>query len=1036
MIQLYNNMDFELEKNIYNSFKKMISSCINNSKYELEVRFGKYNNNNNSFSPGVDYKNFKKILEELYSNKNFKYLEDFDILTISTSDKDNNYYKCVKNINSIKQICQNESFINEDIYFLEKTKKIDILDINDYSIRVEKSSEIKLNEDIQNKIIENDNKFYRYKKRYSFESIDGNFRIDLSITKNSPNHDDFKKGITGYSSFRKSNILNKPNNFEIEIEYLPNSEIISSKKINNSEKIDKLTNNFLSNINFILKYIQNTDFPMSNSTQNNIFDKYVKSFIINEYNKDTIFSLQKNKKNYFLGADTCILKAENLINKDDIQHEFNYINDKYPNDYAVTVKADGERVLLFIDNEGFSYLVNNRIDFKDTGLRFDKDIGNTLIDAEYLEDTNTLLTFDILFYNSIDYRTRILFRMGTQDSSLPESRYEKLSTLIEKLKVMRKKYASNYKSSFNILLKKHYFPIIEKKNIFKLSTELWNKREINFNYNIDGLIYTPRNETYHNVNNGFRWRNNLKWKPLNLTSIDFLVQIKKDSENRDIIKPYRFYDDNSKGYKIKYYKIAILKVGQRIGKNYVGKYFNPITGSEYREGIDCYVARIFTDNNKKIYASNDLDEIKEEIQDNNIVEFIYNKQNSIGFEWEPIRIRHDKTEILKRTGSISNTANDIQIATSIWNSYHEYDGKLLDENIFEIIENDYYYQRIKQEVDNKVSKYYTHNDENNKYDALEERSKSIDSNIRNFNNYVKHLLYKTVTDHYRNKTGINDISLLDLGAGKGGDLTKYIKNNIQKVHALDFDKVNISNLLSRYNSLDNQSQGILKNLETYIGDFTRLMNNGDSSYKKDIESQNKLINFYKTSGFYIFNIISCQFAIHYAFKDEISMRGFIHNIYNNLPIGGLFFGTCFDGKKMFDLLKKNKGYVSGDINDKNIYEIKMDSKSTFKNVGTEIEFKFSSINNNFMTEYLVNFDYLFEIMSNDYDINLITDEEAKEMDLPGGINSFEEFYNIQNKFILDETEKQLVFNYKYFILKKTGTGDGKTIAKWNKMLAL
>ena len=68
-------MDFELEKNIYNSFKKMISSCINNSKYELEVRFGKYNNNNNSFSPGVDYKNFKKILEELYSNKNFKYLE-------------------------------------------------------------------------------------------------------------------------------------------------------------------------------------------------------------------------------------------------------------------------------------------------------------------------------------------------------------------------------------------------------------------------------------------------------------------------------------------------------------------------------------------------------------------------------------------------------------------------------------------------------------------------------------------------------------------------------------------------------------------------------------------------------------------------------------------------------------------------------------------------------------------------------------------------------------------------------------------------
>ena len=53
-------MDFELEKNTYNSFKKMISSCIKKKDHELEVRFGKYNNNNNSFSPGVNYEQFKK----------------------------------------------------------------------------------------------------------------------------------------------------------------------------------------------------------------------------------------------------------------------------------------------------------------------------------------------------------------------------------------------------------------------------------------------------------------------------------------------------------------------------------------------------------------------------------------------------------------------------------------------------------------------------------------------------------------------------------------------------------------------------------------------------------------------------------------------------------------------------------------------------------------------------------------------------------------------------------------------------------------
>lgn len=1029
MIQLYNNMEFELDKNTYNNFKKMVSSCMNNNDYELEVRFGKYNNKN-SFSPGIDYNKFKQILEELYSNNKFKYLEDYEVLSICYSSEKSHLCKYAKHKESIKKICQNEKYIDDNVYFLEKVKKVDSLDIEDYDIRVEKSNEIKLGPEIQDKIINNNEKFYRYKKRYSFESIDSNFRIDLTITKNSPNYDDYKKGITGFSSFRESNILYKPNNFEIEIEYLPNTEILSTKKLNSAEQIDELTKNFLNNINFILKYLQGTQFPMSKSTQDYIFNQYINSFLINDSNKDTIFTLPRNKKNYFIGADTTILKAENLIKKEDVSHDSNYINDKYPNDYAVTVKADGERILVFITNDGYMYLINNRIDFKDTGLRFDKDIGNTLIDAEYIEETNTLLAFDLLFFNGIDYRTRILYRLGTQDAELPESRYERLNVLVEKIKIMRNKYASNLRSSLNIVLKKHYFPIVEKKDIFKISTQLWNKRLVDFNYNIDGLIYTPRNEAYHNVENGFRWKNNLKWKPLNLTSIDFFIQIKKDQENRDIIKPYRYYDEKIKGYKVKYYKTLILKVGQRIGNKYVPKHFNPLSGSEYREDIECFVARIFTDEDKKIYASNDLDDIKEEILDNNIVEFIYDKQQPTNFEWVPIRIRHDKTEIFKKTGSISNTANDIVIATSIWNSYHEYDGKLLDENIFEIIENNFFYQRMKEELDNKVSKYY------NKDDTIEERSKSLDSNIRNFNNYVKHILYKAVVQQYKNKSGINDISLLDLGGGKGGDLPKYVANNIKQVHVIDNDKVNINNLNIRYNALDVNQQAVLKQLVTYIGDFTKLMNNGDASVNKDLASKNKLINFYKTSGFNIFNIISCQFAMHYAFKDEISMRGFIHNVFNNLPIGGMFFGTCFDGKKLFNVLKENKGYLSGSINDKNIYEIKMDTKNTFKNVGTEIDFKFSSISDNFITEYLVNFDYLLEVLKQDYDIRLITDEEAKEMDLNSGLGSFKDFYDIQNKLTLDETEQQLVFNYNYFIFKKVGTGDGKTIAKWNKMLEM
>jgi len=1022
-------MDFELDKNVYDRFKKIVSSCMNNDNYELEVRIGKYINDT-VFIPGIEYNIFKKILEELYANSNFKNLENFEILTIGVSNGDTKLLKCAKYKKNIKKLCHNEKFINEDIYFLKKTKKLDLLDIQEYNLRIERSSEEALESSMQNEIINNKQKFYRYKQRYSFESMDKNFKIDLSVTKNSPNFEDFKQGVLGYGGFVESNILNKPNNFEIEIEYLPNTDLSGKTK---EQKLDKLTTNFLNNINFILKYVQNTEFPMPKSTNSHILRKYTESFLMNEGNKTTIHSLPVTRKNYFLGADTCVLKSENLVKKEDVEHEHNYLGDTHPNDYAVTVKADGERHLLYIDADGYAYLLNSRVDFKNTGMRFDKNHGNTLIDGEYLDGNNTFLAFDLLFHNSTDYRYRILYRLGEADSEYPESRYEKLNNVVELLKLNKNKYASNLKSSFNIILKKHYFPSIEKKDIFKLSSYLWNNRINMFKYNADGLIFTPRKELYHDVSVGFRWKNNLKWKPLALTSIDFLVNIKKDSNGNDKLNAYRYFDEETNNSQIKHYKITSLRVGSRMGKNYVPKLFTPLSGSEERE-IDCWIARIFVDKDDKIYAKSD--DSKEEIHDGDIVEFIYDKKRGTGFEWIPIRVRHDKTAILKKTGSISNTANDIQIATSIWNSYHELDGQLLEENIFDIVENDYYYQRIKTNVEHKVSKYYTHNEtESDKFDLLEERSKSLDSNIRNFNNYVKHVLYQTIVNHYRNVSGINDLSLLDLGAGRGGDIKKYIKNDITKVHAIDYDKVNIKNFQKRYMELDHQSMNNLK-LELYVGDFTKLMNNGDASHKIDANSRDKLIAFYKTSGFYIFNIISCQFAMHYAFKDEYSLRGFIHNIYNNLPLGGLFFGTCFDGKKLFNLLKTNKGYISGNINEKSIYEIRMDQKNTFKNFGTEIEFKFSSIGDKFITEYLVDMDYFVDVLKNDYDIVLITDEESKEMKLPSGNASFEEFYNIQKNFVLDETEQQLAFGYDYFIFKKIGTGDGKTIANWNKKLAL
>ena len=65
------------------------------------------------------------------------------------------------------------------------------------------------------------NKYFRYKKRYSFQTLDKLWRIDLTAVKSSLK----KKGIGQYvysKTFKDSNILNQPEKFELEIEYIGN----------------------------------------------------------------------------------------------------------------------------------------------------------------------------------------------------------------------------------------------------------------------------------------------------------------------------------------------------------------------------------------------------------------------------------------------------------------------------------------------------------------------------------------------------------------------------------------------------------------------------------------------------------------------------------------------------------------------------------------------------------------------------------------------------------------------------------------------
>ena len=177
-----------------------------------------------------------------------------------------------------------------------------------------------------------------------------------------------------------------------------------------------------------------------------------------------------------------------------------------------------------------------------------------------------------------------------------------------------------------------------------------------------------------------------------------------------------------------------------------------------------------------------------------------------------------------------------------------------------------------------------------------------------------------------------------------------------------------------------------------------------------------------------FDIVSCQFALHYFFKDKLTLKNFVINLVECTKMNGIVIGTCYDGAKVFQMLsdKKSQSFVKNDniilnIIKKYEYDSFNDDSSS---LGYAIEVFQESINRSFV-EYLVNFQFFKRVMEN-YGFVLETVEHKKDdtsniiRDLP--IDSFESLYNnytsTNSNFSMSHEEKQISFLNNYFIFKK------------------
>jgi hypothetical protein len=153
---------------------------------------------------------------------------------------------------------------------------------------------------------------------------------------------------------------------------------------------------------------------------------------------------------------------------------------------------------------------------------------------------------------------------------------------------------------------------------------------------------------------------------------------------------------------------------------------------------------------------------------------------------------------------------------------------------------------------------------------------------------------------------------------------------------------------------------------------------------------------------------------------------------------GYFIGTAYDGKMVFNELKKLKPDDSIKIveDGKTVWEMTkkyqgdvFDDDSS--SIGYRIDIFQESINQT-IPEYLVNFDYLNRVMSA-YGFEVISREEAEEFGLPEGTGLFSElFLNMldeinRNKYkakdygdapMMSANEKKISFLNRYFVYKK------------------
>ena len=143
-----------------------------------------------------------------------------------------------------------------------------------------------------------------------------------------------------------------------------------------------------------------------------------------------------------------------------------------------------------------------------------------------------------------------------------------------------------------------------------------------------------------------------------------------------------------------------------------------------------------------------------------------------------------------------------------------------------------------------------------------------------------------------------------------------------------------------------------------------------------------------------FDVASCQFALHYFFKEGSKLDALLKNVDSILKPGGCFIGTCFDGERVNEFLgdKDERSAMSPLDGTKKMWSIKKGyDKFSKKKFAQSINVYIDSINKEH-EEYLVPYELLVA-RAKEHNLRPLTESESKTLGFNGvSMGSFEDLF--------------------------------------------